>query len=231
MNFKEEALKLNINLDELMEEKFSLYYDKLIEVNSYMNLTRITDRNEVYNKHFYDSLTILKAIGNLDIKEVLDVGGGAGFPSIPLAIARPDLNITIIDALNKRINFLNDLKDYLGLNNVTALHERAEDYVKEKRDYYEVVTARAVARLNVLCELCLPLVKVNGLFVALKGNASDELDEAKNAIEILGGKLENVITFDLPDDEGKREIIVIRKIKESNKKYPRLFSKIKEKPL
>jgi len=231
MNFKEEALKLNINLDELMEEKFSLYYDKLIEVNSYMNLTRITEKNEVYNKHFYDSLTILKAIGNLDIKEVLDVGGGAGFPSIPLAIARPDLNITIIDALNKRIKFLNDLKDYLGLNNVLALHERAEDFVKEKRDYYEIVTARAVARLNILLELCMPLVKVNGLFVALKGNASDELEEAKNAIEILGGKLEQVITFDLPDNEGKREIIVVRKIKESNKKYPRLFQKIKERPL
>lgn len=231
MNFKEEALKLNINLDELMEEKFSLYYDKLIEVNSYMNLTRIIEKNEVYNKHFYDSLTILKAIGNLDIKEVLDVGGGAGFPSIPLAIARPDLNITIIDALNKRIKFLNDLKDYLGLNNVLALHERAEDFVKEKRDYYEIVTARAVARLNILLELCMPLVKVNGLFVALKGNASDELEEAKNAIEILGGKLEQVITFDLPDNEGKREIIVVRKIKESNKKYPRLFQKIKERPL
>ena len=174
MNFKDETSKLNIELSKEMDDKFDLYYNELIRVNSYMNLTSITEVNEVYIKHFYDSLTILKALDNKSNISLCDVGSGAGFPSIPLAIVRDDINVTIIDALNKRINFLNELKDKLELKNVIALHERAEDFVKTKRSSFDVVCARAVARLNVLCELCLPLTKVGGLFIAMKGDKGQE---------------------------------------------------------
>lgn len=232
MNFKDECLKLNINIDNKMEERFEKYYDKLIYVNNYMNLTAITEKEEVYNKHFYDSLTILKALNNKNNITLCDVGSGAGFPSIPLAIVRDDINVTIIDALNKRINFLNELVKELELNNVNAYHFRAEDFVKEKRNYFDVVSARAVARLNILCELCMPLVKIGGIFIAMKGEKSqEEINEASQAIKILGGKIIDVISFELPDNLGQREIIVIEKIKDCDKKYPRLFSKIKEKPL
>ncbi|MCR5350347.1 MAG: 16S rRNA (guanine(527)-N(7))-methyltransferase RsmG [Acholeplasmatales bacterium] len=232
MNFKDETSKLNIDLTPQMENKFSLYYENLIRVNSYMNLTSITSLDEVYIKHFYDSLTILKALESKTNITLCDVGSGAGFPSIPLAIVRDDISVTIIDALNKRINFLNELKDTLGLNNVSALHKRAEDYVKEARSSFDIVCARAVARLNVLCELCLPLTKIGGCFIAMKGDkGKEELDEAYKAIEILGGKVKEVISLDLPNDSGYREIIVIEKIKECNFKYPRQFAKIKERPL
>ena len=232
MIFKDELSKLGVCFNEVMDDRFNKYYSKLVEVNEYMNLTSITEHDEVYNKHFYDSLTILKALGDLKNITLCDVGSGAGFPSIPLAIVRSDINVTIIDALNKRINFLNDLSKYLELDNVSAYHERAEEYQKKKRNSFDVVTARAVARLNILAELCMPLVKIGGLFIAMKGQDGKlELDEAKNAINILGGKVKEVITLDLPDDQGKREIIVIEKVKECPNKYPRAFAKIKERPL
>lgn len=232
MNFTEELQKLNIQVNDQMLSRFELYYNKLVTVNEYMNLTAITERNEVYNKHFLDSLTIQKAIGEMTNIKLCDVGSGAGFPSIPLAIVRDDVEVTIIDALNKRIKFLNELSNELSLTNVNAYHYRAEDYVKEKRGFFDVVTARAVARLNILLELCMPLVKIGGYFVAMKGNlGSEELQEAKKAIEVLGGKIENTIKFDLPEDAGEREIIVIKKIKPENSKYPRPFAKIKEKPI
>ncbi len=232
MDFKVELEKLNINLTSDMLNKFELYYSKLVEVNSYMNLTAITDHEEVYVKHFLDSLYILKAIEKEDSYSILDVGSGAGFPSIPLAIVDSKANVTIIDALNKRINFLNDLVKYIGIDNVKAFHERAEDYAKEKRESFDYVTARAVARLNVLAELCLPLTKVGGYFIAMKGQGGkEELDEASNAIKVLGGSLDKIIEVDLPDNVGKREIIIIKKIKPTNNKYPREFKKIKERPL
>lgn len=232
MKFNDELSKLGITYNEEIDLKFQKYYSRLIEVNEYMNLTAITEKEEVYNKHFYDSLTILKALGNLDDIRLCDVGSGAGFPSIPLAIVKPNIDVTIIDALNKRINFLNELAGYLELNNVHAFHARAEEYQKDNRDSFDVVTARAVARLNVLAELCMPLVKIGGLFIAMKGqDGKAELDEANNAINILGGKIKEVISLDLPDGEGKREIIVIEKVKECPKKYPRAFAKIKERPL
>lgn len=232
MNFKSELEKLNIELTFDMENKFELYYSKLVEVNSYMNLTAITEREEVYNKHFLDSLSIVKALDLNNEFTLCDVGSGAGFPSIPLAIVCDNAKVTIIDALNKRINFLNDLTQYLNLNNVNAYHKRAEDYVKEKAASFDVVTARAVARLNILAELCLPLVKLNGYFIAMKGQSGqEEINEAMNAISILGGKLIDVIDFELPDDAGKRSIVIIKKVKETPKKYPRQFAKIKERPL
>ena len=232
MDFISELKKLNIEPNDLIIQKFEMYYNKLIEVNEYMNLTAITEKNEVYLKHFLDSLSILKAINKNDSYSILDVGSGAGFPSIPLAIVDSKANVVIIDALNKRINFLNELVKELGLNNVNAYHKRAEEYAKEKRESFDYVTARAVARLNILAELCLPLVKIGGSFIAMKGQIADEeLKEAKKAIEILGGKVKKIIDFDLPDDAGKREIIIIEKVKATPNKYPRDFNKIKGKPL
>ncbi len=232
MDFKSELEKLNINLTDEMKNKFELYYSKLVEVNSYMNLTAITEHDEVYIKHFLDSLFITKAINSNNPYTILDVGSGAGFPSIPLAIVDNNANVTIIDALNKRINFLNDLVKYIGINNVIAYHKRAEEYATEKRESFDYVTARAVARLNVLSELCLPLVKIGGYFIAMKGQGGkEELDEAMNAVKILGGSVERIIEVSLPDDLGKREIILIKKIKPTSNKYPREFKKIKERPL
>ncbi len=232
MDFKAELEKLNITVSADIIKKFELYYNKLIEVNSYMNLTAITELDEVYIKHFLDSLYIIKAIDNSKPYNILDVGSGAGFPSIPLAIVDNNANVTIIDALNKRINFLNELVKYIGIDNVCAYHKRAEEYAKEKRESFDYVTARAVARLNVLAELCLPLVKVGGCFIAMKGvGASDELKEASNAIKILGGTVIDNIQIELPYEMGKREIIVIKKVKETPAKYPRDFNKIKGRPL
>ncbi|MBQ9124102.1 MAG: 16S rRNA (guanine(527)-N(7))-methyltransferase RsmG [Acholeplasmatales bacterium] len=232
MNFKDELIKLNININNEQLDKFELYYNKLIEVNSYMNLTAIVEHDEVYNKHFLDSLSIVKALDLSKEITLCDVGSGAGFPSIPLAIVSNNAKVTIIDALNKRINFLNDLIKYIKLDNVSAYHKRAEDYAKEKREGFDIVTARAVARLNILAELCLPLVKLNGYFLAMKGTvASEEINEASNAIGILGGKIVERIKFELPDSAGEREIIVIKKVKATPTKYPRAFAKIKEKPL
>ncbi len=232
MDFKEEVLKLGIDLNDIMLEKFDKYYNKLIEVNEYMNLTAITEKSEVFKKHFLDSLEIIKAIDISQPFNLCDVGSGAGFPSIPLAITCGNANVTIIDALNKRIKFLNELCEYINLDNVKSYHYRAEEYVKEKREYFDYVTARAVARLNILLELCMPLVKVGGSFIAMKGASGvEELNEAKKAISILGGEINSIISFNLPDDGGKREIIIIKKISEGNLKYPRSFAKIKEKPL
>lgn len=232
MNFKEELLKLNIELSDEASSRFDLYYKRLIAVNEVMNLTAITEEQEVYNKHFLDSLMIVKALDLNKEFTLCDVGSGAGFPSIPLSIVSNNAKVTIIDALNKRIKFLNDLILELGLKNVIALHERAEDYAKIKREFFDVTTARAVARLNILSELCLPLTKVGGYFIAMKGQGgNEEIKEATKGIEILGGHVEKVISLELPDSAGARDIIIIKKIKETPKKYPRAFAKIKERPL
>ncbi len=232
MNFELEVAKLGINLSERQLNQFEIYYEKLTEVNQYLNLTSITEKEDVYRKHFLDSLQLFQVIESNASLAICDVGSGAGFPAIPLAIVNSNLRITIIDALNKRISFLNDLVEKLNLSNVKAFHQRAEDYVKEVGAVFDLVTARAVARLNVLVELCLPLVKVNGLFLAMKGGSgSTELIEASNAIKVLGGVVEKILNFELPDDADKRQLIIIRKIKDTPKKYPRSFGKIKEKPL
>ena len=229
MDFIKEVEKLNIKLNDKMLLGFEIYYNELVEVNKYMNLTAITEKNEVYNKHFLDSLEIVRAIDASGKFTLCDVGSGAGFPSIPLAIVSDNVEVTIIDALNKRITFLNSLVKKLQLENVIALHKRAEDFAKEKREAFDVVTARAVARLNVLAELCLPLVKLGGLFIAMKGQSgSEELNEAQSALKTLGGEVIKTIEFDLPNDAGKREIIVVKKVKKTPQKYPRIFAKIKE---
>ena len=231
MEFKELVKNLDLSLSDTMLLKYENYYNKLVEVNKYMNLTAIVEHDEVYIKHFYDSLSLNLAVKDFKNIKLCDVGAGAGFPSVPLAIARNDINVTIIDSLNKRINFLNELVKEISINNVKAIHSRAEDFAELNRESFDVVTARAVARLNILSELCLPIVKVGGLFVAMKADNKEEIEEGKSAIAKLGGKIENIIEFDLPYNMGKRTIVIVRKINQTDKKYPRAFAKIKERPL
>lgn len=232
MNFKEDLKKLNIELTNEAFLNFEEYYKFLVEYNEHVNLTAITDYDGVYYKHFYDSLTLSLALEVTKPINLVDVGAGAGFPSIPNAIVFNNLNITIIDALNKRINFLNELIAKLKLNNAKALHARAEEYAAFHREEADVVTARAVARLNILAELCIPLVKVGGLFVAMKSVESEqEFLEAKGAIKTLGAEHLKTISVELPNQMGHREILVFKKVNKTPSKYPRQFSQIKNKPL
>ncbi|MDK6298498.1 16S rRNA (guanine(527)-N(7))-methyltransferase RsmG [Staphylococcus caprae] len=212
-----------IELSDTQKEQFQTYYQLLVEWNEKMNLTSITEEHDVYLKHFYDSITPSFYYDFDGDKSICDVGAGAGFPSIPLKIVFPELKVTIVDSLNKRIQFLNHLAAELGLQDVSFVHDRAESYGKGVyRESYDIVTARAVARLTVLSELCLPLVKKGGQFIALKSSkGEEELQEAKFAINILGGNVRETYTFELPEDAGERQMIVIDKRRQTSKKYPR----------
>lgn len=204
--------------------QFEEYFDLLVEWNGKMNLTGITEKDEVYLKHFYDSLTPAFHFSFSSNHSLIDVGSGAGFPGIPLKICYPQLRLTIVDSLRKRINFLEQVVSQLQLQGVTLIHARAEDAGKDKnlRERFDVVTARAVARLSVLAEYCLPFAKVGGVFIAMKGSdISAELNEAKGALKVLGGKTERVESFPLPDDGGGRSIIFINKISPTPTAYPR----------
>lgn len=231
---KEEFIKalkeLNINITKKQLSDLDSYYKMLIDYNSHTNLTRITDEKEVYLKHFYDSLTLVKAV-TLNDQKLLDVGTGAGFPGLVLKIVFPSLKVTLIDSLNKRIKFLNSVIEKLNLNNIKAIHARAEEYILNNREKYDVVTSRAVANLNMLSELCIPYVKVGGYFIPMKAEAQNELDASKKAIETLGGVLKDTLVFKLPYDTGTRTLIKIKKIIKTSVKYPRKFSEIKKKPL
>ncbi|MDE3840478.1 16S rRNA (guanine(527)-N(7))-methyltransferase RsmG [Bacillus methanolicus] len=205
-------------------DQYETYYQTLVEWNEKMNLTAITEKNEVYLKHFYDSISAAFYFDFQKPLRVCDVGAGAGFPSIPLKIAFPDLHVTIVDSLNKRITFLEHLGKVLQLKNVQFIHDRAETFgqKKEHRESYDVVTARAVAKMSVLSELCLPLAKTGGTFIAMKGaSANEELEAAKKAISVLGGNLQSVHSFRLPLEESERNILIIKKEKQTPKKYPR----------
>lgn len=220
-----------IILTERQQAQFEKYYEILIEWNQKMNLTAITDKEDVYLKHFYDSITIAFDFP-FSSQTIIDVGAGAGFPSIPLKIVYPQLKVTIVDSLNKRITFLNHLFEQLQLKDCQAIASRAEDYAKEHRESADLVMARAVARLNILDELCLPLVKVNGYFLSLKGKkAKEELTEAQKGIQLLGGEMISNVEFTLANHDDQRSNIIIRKIKATPKKYPRPFAKIKKQPL
>ncbi|MED4207284.1 16S rRNA (guanine(527)-N(7))-methyltransferase RsmG [Neobacillus mesonae] len=213
-----------ITLTEKQLDQFEKYYETLVEWNEKMNLTAITDKEDVYLKHFYDSITAGFYFDFTKPLRLSDVGAGAGFPSIPLKIIFPEIEVTIVDSLNKRISFLNHLANVLGLEKVQFVHDRAETFgVNPKyRESFDVVTARAVARMSVLSELCLPLVKVGGHFLALKAaNAEEELNAGKKAITTFGGRLESMSTFTLPIEESERNILIIKKEKQTPKKYPR----------
>jgi 16S rRNA (guanine527-N7)-methyltransferase len=205
-------------------EQYETYYKMLVEWNEKMNLTAITEKSEVFLKHFYDSISAAFYFDFTDMLHICDVGAGAGFPSIPIKIAFPHLHITIVDSLNKRIHFLEQLAEKLELSDVQFIHDRAETFGQNPihRETYDVVTARAVARMSVLSELCLPLVKVGGTFIAMKAaHAKEELDAGMKAIKVLGGRMENVFSFSLPIEESERNIILIKKEKVTPKKYPR----------
>ena len=220
-----EALKAKgIELTETQIAQFKKYFELLVEWNEKMNLTAITDLEGVYLKHFYDSISTSFYFDFTKVQSVCDVGAGAGFPSIPIKICFPHLHITIVDSLNKRITFLNHLSEELGLNNVSFVHARAEEFGQNAkyREQFDVVTARAVARLSVLSELCVPLVKQGGNFVALKAAAGqEELKDAKKAIATLGTELNEEFSFTLPIEESERTLYIFDKVKQTPKKYPR----------
>lgn len=233
--FKKSLEKQGIVLSDKQMNQFELYFKRLVEWNEKINLTAIVDKKEVYLKHFYDSLTL--AFERDMTKEGLtlcDVGSGAGFPSIPLKIVFPNMTISIVDSLNKRIKFLTELTTELGLDKVNLYHSRAEEFGQNKlyRESFDVVTARAVARLNVLAELCLPLVKQGGQFLAMKAAKSEEeLLEAKKAIALLGGKVVAEREVSLPITYDERFIIEIDKKKQTPNKYPRKAGLPNKKPL
>lgn len=234
--FKAELFKNDIELSDVQMSQFATYFEFLVAENEKMNLTAITEQTQVYLKHFYDSITLGFEYTDLltkDIK-VCDVGSGAGFPIIPLKIVNPGLKVTIIDSLGKRINFLNELATKLNLQDCDFVHMRAEDAGQNKayREKFDLVTARAVAKLNVLSEFCLPLTKIDGEFLAMKTeNAIEELDVAKKAIAILGGKVIDTKEFTLSDDAGKRVIVEIQKKKITPKQYPRKAGTPGKKPI
>lgn len=224
--FIKETEKLNIKITEKMLEQLNEYYNLLIEENKIQNLTRIEEKKEVYLKHFYDSLTISKAEDlNQDLK-IIDVGTGAGFPGLVLKIVYPHLDITLLDALDKRIKFLNKVIKTLDLKNIKTVHSRIEDY----NEKFDVVTSRAVAKTNILLELSYKLCKEKGYFILLKSNTEEELNDSANALEKLNLKLERKEEFYLPIENSKRTILKILKEKEV-KKYPRKFAQIKKNPL
>jgi 16S rRNA (guanine527-N7)-methyltransferase len=232
MNFKSLLNELSLLITDEALQKFEDYYQLLIEWNQKFNLTAITDHDEVYIKHFYDSLLMAKVVDLTKINTLCDIGSGAGFPSLPLKIIFPHLKITIIEPTQKRTIFLNEVVNKLGLTDVTILNERAEDKANEYREHFDIVTARAVARMNVLLELTFSYVKQDGVFIAYKGkNFEEEMIEADYAIKLLGGKTEDIYIFDLPLDLGGRSLISIKKIKKTPKDYPRSYAKIKNKPL
>ena len=225
------ALKdLRIEINDNQLNQLETYYNMLIEYNSHTNLTRITVKEDVYLKHFYDSLTIVKAI-KLNNQTLLDIGTGAGFPGMVLKILFPNLKVTLVDSLNKRIIFLKEVINNLGLKDIVALHERAEEYALNNKETFDIVTSRAVASLNVLSELCIPFVKVNGYFIPLKADAKEEINISKKAIETLGCVIEESIEFQLIKEKSKRTIIKMKKKEKTPAKYPRKFNEIKKKPL
>lgn len=220
-----EALKQKgIELSDEQIEQFRKYFELLVEWNEKMNLTAITDLEGVYLKHFYDSISASFYFDFTKVTTVCDVGAGAGFPSIPIKICFPHLEITIVDSLNKRITFLNHLANELKLSNMSFVHARAEEFGQNAnyREQFDVVTARAVARLSVLSELCIPLAKEGGFFVALKAAAgAEEMKDATKAITTLGAKLKEEFAFHLPVEESERSLYVFDKVKTTPKKYPR----------
>ena len=233
------ADQLDIQLTDKQLSQFERYMEMVIERNKVMNLTAITDPEDFALKHFADSLSVVKAVEaaaplKASAVSLMDVGTGAGFPSIPLKIAFPNIKLTMLDSLNKRVGFLNEVIEELGLENTTAIHARAEEGARlpELRDSFDFVVSRAVARMNILTEFCLPFVKPGGLFIAYKsGEVSEELAGSENAIKQLAGSLEDTVIFELADSDIARGFVLIRKTGKTPKKYPRKPGTAKKDPL
>lgn len=229
--FIEQLKLINIVIDDKQIEQLNKYYEMLIEYNKVMNLTGITEKKQVYLKHFYDSLTIAKIINLENEDNLCDIGTGAGFPGLVIKILFPKLKVTLVDSLNKRIEFLKKVIKELKLDNIEAIHERAEEFAKKNREKYDVATTRAVAPLNILLEYTVPILKENKHFIAYKGNISQEINNSKDAFNKLNCQIEKIEEFKLPIEESVRNLIKIKKIKKTNIKFPRKYSEIKSKPL
>lgn len=222
--FRKGLKELNLQLTKQQEEQFFQYYELLIETNKVMNLTAITEKNEVIVKHFIDSLLIVKSIDLNKYHNLIDVGTGAGFPGIPIKIIFPHIKVTLLDSLNKRLKFLNNVIEELGLKNIYTVHGRAEDlgHNSDYREKFDICVSRAVANLSTLSEYCIPFVKQNGKFVSYKSSvSSEEISESNKAVKILGGKTVINKNYDLPCSDIKRTLVIIDKIKDTPKKYPR----------
>ena len=232
--FLNQLKELNIELSDLQLEQFYKYYELLIELNKVMNLTGITDVDEVYEKHFLDSLAVVKAIDLKKVNWMIDIGTGAGFPGIPLKIVFPHLKVVLLDSLKKRINFLDAVVNELGLINVTTIHGRAEDYAKDikYREKFDLCVSRAVSNLSTLSEYCLPYVRLGGVFISYKsGIIEGEVEESKKAIKILGGRINDIIKLQLPETEINRSFVKIKKKESTGKKYPRKAGMPAKEPL
>lgn len=229
---EEKSSKIDINLDNEICNKLYNYMNLLLEWNEIINLTAITDEKEIILKHFIDSFTINKFINSGD--KMLDIGTGAGFPGLPIKIIRPEVDVFLMDSLNKRINFLNEVIELLQLKNIEAFHSRAEEMAKNNkfREKFDVVTSRAVAKLNILLEYMLPYTKINGKCLCMKGpNIEEEIKEAEKALKILGGEIEKIEKIILPDSNIERKIIIIRKKSATPLKYPRKAGMPTKEPL
>ncbi|MFU0824532.1 MAG: 16S rRNA (guanine(527)-N(7))-methyltransferase RsmG [Clostridium sp.] len=228
------ASSVDMELDDTKYEKFIKYKDLLKEWNQKVNLTAITEDEEIIKKHFIDCMKIFKFKPLKEAEKIIDIGTGGGFPGIPIKIMRPDIEIVLLDSLKKRINVLNDILKNIGIDDVSTVHGRAEDYAQtsEYREKFDAVVSRAVANLAALSEFCLPYVKVGGYFIAMKGPAvEDEVINAKRAIGILGGKLEDIIEVEIEDSDLNHNLVVIKKIKNTPKQYPRKAGTAAKKPL
>ena len=233
-SFIRDLKEFQIEISEEQTKQFLAYYELLTEWNSFMNLTAITEFNEVMKKHFVDSISLCKAYDVTQNKTVIDVGTGAGFPGLALKIAFPNLQVTLLDSLNKRINFLNEVISVLGLTGVETIHGRAEDYAKpgKCREKYDLCVSRAVANLSTLSEYCLPFVKVGGKFISYKSEKiTEEMNAAQHAVKILGGKMDGQIEFTLPNSDIYRNLFIITKEKSTPAKYPRKAGLPSKEPL
>lgn len=224
--FIKETNLLGINLTDEELAKFEEYKELLKEYNKKFNLTSITNDNEIYLKHFYDSLCITKAKELLNASSLLDIGTGAGFPGIPVAIVNKDIKITLVESNKKKCEFLKVVKDSLNLQNVEIINARAEDFAKTNREKFEVATSRAVANLSILLELEFPALSVGGVLIALKSNVQEELENSKSILKELNGTIKNTIEYTLPYEESKRTLLIIQKQLPTNSKYPRQYSQI-----
>ena len=229
--FINELKNIDIILTQNQINKFKIYYEYLIEYNKHTNLTSITTKEDVYLKHFYDSCLLTKTIDFNNINTMLDIGCGAGFPGIVIKILFPNIKLTLLDSNNKKTKFCESLSKLLELDNVEIVNKRAEEYIVEKREYFDIVSARAVKNLPVLIELSIPYVKQNEYFIAMKSDYEEELNNSKNGIKVLGAEYIKTININLPNNTGIRNFILIKKINKTNPKYPRNYSQIIKKPL